>query len=53
MILDIALLTLGIIAIATGYNRGALATIFSIMQDVIRWLQLLLIFFRHRHVLKQ
>jgi Colicin V production protein len=31
MILDIALLTLGIIAIATGYNRGALATVFSIV----------------------
>jgi uncharacterized membrane protein required for colicin V production len=31
MILDIALLVLGIIAIATGYNRGALATIFSII----------------------
>jgi hypothetical protein len=31
VILDIALLTLGIIAIATGYNRGALATVFSIV----------------------
>ena len=31
MILDIALLILGIIAIATGYNRGALATVFSIV----------------------
>ena len=31
MILDIALLTIGIIAIATGYNRGALATVFSIV----------------------
>ena len=31
MILDIALLLLAIIAIATGYNRGALATIFSIV----------------------
>jgi hypothetical protein len=31
VILDIALLVLGIIAIATGYNRGALATIFSII----------------------
>ena len=31
MILDIALLAIGIIAIATGYNRGALATIFSIV----------------------
>ena len=31
MILDIALLIAGIIAIATGYNRGALATLFSII----------------------
>ena len=31
MILDIGLIALGIIAIATGYNRGALATIFSII----------------------
>ena len=31
MLLDIALLVIGIIAIATGYNRGALATIFSIL----------------------
>jgi Colicin V production protein len=31
VILDIALLVLAIIAIATGYNRGALATIFSIL----------------------
>jgi hypothetical protein len=31
VILDIALLILGIIAIATGYNRGALATVFSIV----------------------
>ena len=31
MILDIALLIVGIIAIATGYNRGALATLFSII----------------------
>ena len=31
MILDIALLIVGIIAIATGYNRGALATLLSII----------------------
>ena len=31
MILDIALIVFGIIAIATGYNRGALATVFSII----------------------
>jgi len=31
VILDIALLILGIIAISTGYNRGALATVFSIV----------------------
>ena len=31
MILDIALLIIAIIAVATGYNRGALATIFSII----------------------
>ena len=31
MILDIGLIALGIIAIASGYNRGALATIFSIV----------------------
>ena len=31
MILDIALLIAGIIAIATGYNRGALATLLSII----------------------
>jgi hypothetical protein len=31
VILDIALLILGIIAIATGYNRGAIATVFSIV----------------------
>ena len=31
MILDIALLVMGIIAIATGYNRGALATLFSLI----------------------
>jgi uncharacterized membrane protein required for colicin V production len=31
VILDIALLVLAIIAIATGYNRGALATVFSIV----------------------
>ena len=31
MILDIALLIAGIIAIATGYNKGALATLFSII----------------------
>ncbi len=31
MILDIALLVIGIIAIATGYNRGALATLFSLI----------------------
>jgi uncharacterized membrane protein required for colicin V production len=31
MLLDIALLIFGIIAIATGYNRGALATVFSII----------------------
>jgi hypothetical protein len=31
MILDIALIVFGIIAIATGYNRGALATLFSIV----------------------
>ena len=31
MILDIALLIMGIIAIATGYNKGALATLFSII----------------------
>ena len=31
MILDIALLVIAIITIATGYNRGALATLFSIL----------------------
>ncbi len=31
MLLDIALVAIGIIAIATGYNRGALATLFSII----------------------
>ena len=31
MILDIALLVVAIIAIATGYNRGALATLLSIL----------------------
>jgi hypothetical protein len=31
MILDIALLAIGIIAIATGYNRGGIATLFSII----------------------
>ncbi len=31
MLLDIALVVFGIIAIATGYNRGALATLFSII----------------------
>ncbi len=31
MLLDIALIIIGIIAIASGYNRGALATIFSII----------------------
>ncbi len=31
MLLDIALVVIGIIAIATGYNRGALATLFSIV----------------------
>jgi len=31
MIIDIALLIIAIIAVATGYNRGALATIFSII----------------------
>jgi uncharacterized membrane protein required for colicin V production len=31
VILDIALLVIGIIAIATGYNRGALATLFSLI----------------------
>ncbi len=31
MLLDIALVVIGIIAIATGYNRGALATLFSII----------------------
>jgi uncharacterized membrane protein required for colicin V production len=31
LILDIALLVVAIIAIATGYNRGALATLFSIL----------------------
>ena len=31
MILDITFLILGIIAIATGYSRGALATVFSIV----------------------
>jgi hypothetical protein len=31
MILDIGLIVFGIIAIATGYNRGALATLFSIV----------------------
>ncbi len=31
MILDIVLIAFGIIAIASGYNRGALATIFSII----------------------
>jgi hypothetical protein len=31
MLLDIALVVIGIIAIAAGYNRGALATLFSII----------------------
>ena len=31
MVLDIALIVFGFIAIATGYNRGALATLFSIV----------------------
>ena len=44
MILDIGLITLGIIVIATGYNRGALATIFSIVgisvveSEALHWL---------------
>jgi uncharacterized membrane protein required for colicin V production len=31
MLLDIALLIIGVVAISMGYNRGALATIFSII----------------------
>lgn len=31
MLLDIALVVIGIIAIASGYNRGALSTLFSII----------------------
>jgi uncharacterized membrane protein required for colicin V production len=31
VVLDIALVVIGIIAIATGFNRGALATLFSII----------------------
>jgi uncharacterized membrane protein required for colicin V production len=31
MILDIALVVIALIAIATGYNKGALATLLSIL----------------------
>ena len=41
MILDIALVVIALIAIATGYNKGALTTLLSILDTLAAVLQAL------------